>query len=76
MTRKQFCALASVTALFVLAGLAVWKLSYASAEPSGSATTIITSSIVLYLMYLFSVSSERNKKWSAGAVAVIASKPC
>ncbi|MEP5937243.1 MAG: hypothetical protein ABJ239_02855 [Erythrobacter sp.] len=62
MTRRQICTLASVTALFVLTGLAVWKFSYASAEPSGSATAIFTSSIVLYLMYLFSTSSERPKK--------------
>lgn len=62
MTRKQLCALASVTALLCLTGVAVWKLSSASAEPSGSATAIFTSSIVLYLMYLFSTSSDRSKK--------------
>lgn len=62
MTRKQRCALALVTALFFLVGVTVWKLSSGSAEPSGSTTAIFTSSIVLYLAYLFSVSSGRTKK--------------
>jgi len=62
MTRRQLCALASVTALLCLTGLAVWKLSYASPEPNGGTTAIFTSSIVLYLMYLFSTSSGRTKK--------------
>lgn len=62
MTRKQICALASVSALFFLTGLAAWKLSNTAPEMSDSATAIFTTSIVLFLLYLFSTRPNRTKK--------------
>ena len=62
MTQKQMCSLAAVTAMLFLTGLAVWKLSYTRAGDGSSVSAILTSSIVLYLMYLFSTWPGRNKK--------------
>jgi len=42
------------------ASLAVWKLSHAAAEENASMLAILTSSIVLYLMYLISTLPGRN----------------
>jgi len=64
MTRKQICALAAVTAMLFLISLAVWKLGHpdiSNVEGSGGAAGILTSSIVLYLAYLFSVLPGRSK---------------
>jgi hypothetical protein len=60
MTRKQMCALAAVTAMLFLIGLAVWKLGSEPAEGSGRTAAILSSSIALYLMYLFSTLPGRN----------------
>ena len=61
MTRKQMCALAAVSAMLFLTGIAVWKLGQAPAEANGSPIAILTSSIVLYLMYLFAALPSRSK---------------
>ncbi len=60
MTRKQMCALAAVTAMLFLTGLAVWKLGSEPTEGNGRSAAILTSSIGLYLMYLFSTLPGRN----------------
>ena len=65
MTRKQISSLAAVTAMLFMTGIAVWRLSGApSAETGGSGgtTAILTSSIVLYLMYLFATLPGRGNR--------------
>ncbi len=60
MTRKQMCALAAVSAMLFLTGIAVLKLGNATAEGNSSPIAILTSSIVLYLMYLFATLRGRK----------------
>lgn len=62
MTRKQVCALAIVTAMLFLTGIAVWKLSHPLDEGTASSAAILTSSIVLYVMYLFSTRPGRAQR--------------
>lgn len=65
MTRKQICALVVVTAMLILTGLAVWKLGYADVNESGGsggAVAILTSSIALYIAYLFATLPGRRDR--------------
>lgn len=64
MTRKQLCSLAAVTAMLLLTGIAVWEPGQVAAEESGGSdgtAAILSSSIVLYLAYLFSTLTSRAK---------------
>lgn len=61
MTQKQLCALAAVTAMLFLTGLAVWKLGHGPVQGNGSPAAILSSSVVLYLMYLFATLPGRSK---------------
>lgn len=63
MTRKQICSLAAVTAMLFMTGIAVWKLSASQineTDGSDGITAILTSSIVLYLTYLFTTLPGQN----------------
>ncbi len=65
MNRKQVCALAAVTAMLFLTGVAVWRLSgVPPVEMGGSGVPvgIMTSSITLYIFYLFSTLPNRRHK--------------
>ena len=48
--------------MLLLTGLAVWKLVHGNGEENGSTVVILTSSISLYLIYLFATSSSQIKK--------------
>ena len=63
MTRKQICSLAAVTAMLFMTAIAVWRLSGVELSETGATggiTAIMTSSIVLYLAYLFATLPGRN----------------
>ena len=63
MTRKQLCALAIVTSMLFLTGIAVWKLGHPINGGNASPAAILTSSTVLYVMYLFSTLPGRPQRW-------------
>jgi len=65
MTRKQVCALAAVAAMLFITGVAVWRLSGVSPVEMGGSSFpvgIMTSSIALYIFYLFSTLPNRRHK--------------
>jgi len=61
VTRKQMCAAAAITAMLFLIGLVVWKLIYGADDENGSAVAILTSSIILSVMYFFATLPGRTK---------------
>ena len=61
MTRKQMCSLASVTAMLFLTGLSVWQAGNVSDQGDGGPAAILTASVVMYLIYLFSALPGQSK---------------
>ena len=61
MTRNRMCAVAAVMALLFVLGLMVWKLIYGSADETGNTVAILTSSIILSVMYFFATLPGRAK---------------
>jgi len=62
MTRKKMCAFAAGPAMLVLIGLIVWKLIYGPDDENGGTEAIVTSSIMMSVMYLFATLPGRTKK--------------
>ena len=60
MTRKKMCALASVTAMLFLTGLSVWQSGEVSRQGDGGPAAILTVSIVMYIIFVFSSFPRRS----------------